>query len=88
MSQKRSPLDLCHFLRGAGGAMMSLPFSEAIFKSVSAVSGADETPKRMVCAGNNFGYMPDHFFSTETGADYALSGQIEVLERHKEVLLF
>ena len=65
--------------------MMSLPFLEAMTKSVSAASGSGETPMRMVCVGNNFGYVPDLFFPTETGVDYALPGQIQVLERHRDM---
>ena len=85
MLQKLYPVNRRHFLRGAGGAMMSLPLLEAMPKLVGAASSSGETPMRMVCVGNNFGYVPDLFFPAETGANYALPGQIEVLERHREV---
>ena len=63
--------------------MMSLPFLEAMTGKASAAE-TGETPVRMVCVGNNFGYVPDLFFPTETGTDYVLPGQLEVLERHRE----
>lgn len=63
--------------------MMSLPFLEAMTGKASAAA-AGETPMRMVCVGNNFGYVPQLFFPEQTGADYVLPGQLEVLERHRE----
>ena len=83
MNFTRSPLNRRHFLRGAGGTIMSLPFLEAMTGKVGATA-AGETPVRMVCVGNNFGYVPNLFFPMETGTDYVLPGQIKVLERHRE----
>ena len=63
--------------------MMSLPFLEAMSGSAGAATSAEKTPIRMVCIGNNFGYVPHLFFPKETGSEYVLPSQIEVLERHR-----
>ena len=68
MNFTRAPLNRRYFLRGAGGTMLSLPFLEAMTGKVGATA-AGETPVRMVCVGNNFGYVPNLFFPTETGTD-------------------
>ncbi len=63
---------------------MSLPFLEAMSGSAKAASANGDVPMRMVCIGNNFGYVPQLFFPEEAGSDYVLPGQLEVLEQHRK----
>lgn len=68
------------FLRGAGGAMMALPFLESLGAAES------ETPIRMLCVGNNFGYVPKLFFPEETGANYAMPELLKSMEPFRDQL--
>ena len=65
------------WLRGAGGALMALPYLDAM------ASAADKhsQPMRMVCIGLNFGLVPRLFFPTETGSSYQLSERLAPLEK-------
>ena len=63
------------FLRGMGGAAMALPHLDAM----AAPATKDEPPVRMVCAGLNFGFVPQLFFPETTGRNYELSQRLEPL---------
>ena len=65
------------WLRGAGGALMALPYLDAM---ASAAYGHSQ-PMRMVCIGLNFGLVPRLFFPTETGPSYQLSERLAPLEK-------
>ena len=75
------------FLRGAG-VCLALPFLDAMVPVGPAASKAfalarAEAAKRLVCIGNPFGMIPERFFPTESGADYALSPLLQPLEAHR-----
>lgn len=67
-------------LRGAGGAMMALPYLEAM----AAPTRADSVPMRMVCIGLNFGMVPQLFFPEETGRDYKPSDRLKPLKNLRD----
>lgn len=68
------------FLRGVGGAMMSLPYLDIM----AAAPGAKKTPKRMVCIGTSFGFVPQNFFPTETGRNFTLPTLLKPLAKHRD----
>lgn len=76
-----SPINRRHFLRGIGGTALALPHLEAM----AAVDPSKEAavPTRMLCVGNNFGFVPQLFFPEETGADYKLPSLLEPLGDHR-----
>lgn len=57
-----------HFLRGAGGAMMSLPFLEAMTPAFSRAEAI--SPKRFVAMCATLGFHGPHLFPTTPGTDY------------------
>ncbi|MFP6587889.1 MAG: DUF1552 domain-containing protein [Pirellulaceae bacterium] len=65
------------WLRGAGGALMALPYLEAM----ASFTDRHPLPMRMVCVGLNFGLVPRLFFPTETGSSYQLSERLAPLEK-------
>ena len=67
------PIGRRTFLRGVGGATLALPFLD----SMSVASVADPVPIRMVCAGLNFGFVPQLFFPENTGPNYKLSDRLQ-----------
>ena len=50
-------------LRGTGGAMVALPHLNLM---ADKPNGSD-VPKRMVCVGTNFGFVPKLFFPQKPG---------------------
>ncbi|MCP4174605.1 MAG: DUF1552 domain-containing protein [Fuerstiella sp.] len=66
-------------LRGTGGAVMALPFLDAMADS----DRNDGVPVRMVCTGLNFGFVPRLFFPEVTGPDYELSERLKPLKSLK-----
>ena len=77
---KLQPIGRRTFLRGVGGASLALPFLDAM--AVAATT--DPVPIRMVCAGLNFGFVPQLFFPEDTGRNYKLSERLEPLEKLRE----
>lgn len=67
------------FLRGAGGAALALPYLEAMAPAASAA----DVPTRMVCIGNNFGFVPQLFFPVETGQRYEAPEFLQPLDHHR-----
>lgn len=63
-------------LRGTGGALLALPYLDAMAQPGSA----DEVPMRMACVGMFFGIVPDLFFPKQTGRDYELSERLVPLK--------
>ncbi len=57
-----------HFLRGAGGAMMGLPFLEAMTPAFSRA--APGSPKRFVAMCATLGFHGPHLFPSTAGVDY------------------
>ena len=74
------PIGRRTFLRGVGGATLALPFLD----SMSVASVADPVPIRMVCAGLNFGFVPQLFFPENTGPNYKLSDRLQPLEQLRD----
>lgn len=85
------------FLRGAG-VMMALPVLDAMVPAFSrpargaekkneAVEAAHGTPPRRILAVcNNLGLLPENFFPTQSGRDYALSPYLELLRDYRNEL--
>lgn len=72
-------IDRKTFLRGTGGAAMALPFLEIMAKNKK-----DLIPKRMVCVGVYFGFVPKLFFPNEAGKNYKLSELLNPLAAHRK----
>ena len=64
------------WLRGAGGAVMALPYLDAM----ASAEQNPAVPMRMACVGLNFGFVPQLFFPQATGANYQLSERLAPLE--------
>jgi len=73
-------LDRRTFLRGVGGAALTLPYLDAMVASGTA---AKNVPLRMVCVGLNFGFIPQLFFPTQPGGDYETPELLKPLARHR-----
>ncbi len=70
------------FLR-ASGVALALPLLEAMRPAFSRAANAAPVPRRMLGICNNLGLVPDKFFPTGAGRDYALSPYLEVLAEHR-----
>jgi len=70
------PMHRRTFLRGTGGAVLTLPYLEAM---ASAAEERD-VPTRMACVGLNFGLVPRLFFPSQTGANYELTERLQPLK--------
>ena len=71
------------FLRGTGIAL-ALPLLESMSSVFAApAANADATPRRMFAICNNLGLLPDQFFPTGNGRDYAPSPHLEILREHR-----
>ena len=63
----------------AGGVCIALPALTQL-----EAAGAVETPRRMVCVGNEFGMYPGAFWPTKSGRDYELTQLLKPLESHRQ----
>src|SRR5881296_3897292 len=86
----RPALSRRKFLRGAG-ILLSLPLLDAITpafaaaaKRIAAGTTPGGKPRRMFGICNNLGPLPELFFPTVSGRDYALSPYLEVLKEHRD----
>jgi hypothetical protein len=70
------------FLR-ASGVALALPLLDAMLPAFSRAAGAAPAPRRMLGICNNLGLLPEKFFPTTSGADYALSPYLEMLAEHR-----
>jgi hypothetical protein len=66
------------FLRGAGVAL-ALP----VLERTSFALGAADPPRRILAICNNLGLLPDKFFPSQPGRDYAPSPYLEHLKEHR-----
>ena len=73
---KGQRLDRRTMLRGTGGALLALPYLDAMAQPGSA----DDVPMRMACVGMYFGIVPGLFFPKQTGRDYELSERLVPLK--------
>lgn len=58
---------------------MVLPWLESLGAQVAAT----KVPTRMVCIGNNFGFVPQLFFPEGTGNNYKSSHLLKALDHHR-----
>jgi len=88
MNATRSPLSRRRFLRGTGIAL-SLPWLESMTSAFGAPAagagtpGEGSAPRRVFAICNNLGLLPDQFFPTQPGRDYALSPYLKILAEHR-----
>ncbi|WP_372918929.1 DUF1552 domain-containing protein, partial [Sandarakinorhabdus sp.] len=71
------------FLR-ASGVALALPWLEAMRPAFARAANVAPVPRRMLGICNNLGLVPDKFFPTGAGRDYALSPYLEVLAEHRK----
>ena len=76
-------LERRHFLKGLGGSALFLPHLEAMASTGVTKSTDPSVPKRMVCIGNNFGFIPQLFFPEKTGERYDLPDLLKPLKKHQ-----
>lgn len=79
----RRSLSRRHFLRGAGGAVLGLPFLEAMapaFTRAAAVS----SPPRFVAMCATLGFHGPHLFPGTEGRDYELTPYLSKLKDHRD----
>ncbi|MEO1995895.1 MAG: DUF1552 domain-containing protein, partial [Planctomycetaceae bacterium] len=74
-------IDRRTFLRGLGGASLTLPYLDAMAASDAATR---VVPMRMVCVGTNFGFVPRLFFPAQQGRDYELPELLKPLADHRQ----
>jgi hypothetical protein len=82
----RSAMSRRRFLRGAG-ITLGLPFLDAMvpsFARAAEVKAAAQVPRRLFAICNNLGVLPDQFFPTGSGREYAASPYLEMLREHRE----
>ncbi len=70
-----------HFLRGAGGAMMGLPFLEAMTPAFSRA--VPNSPKRFVAMCATLGFHGPHLFPAAPGIDYEPGRYLSKLKDHR-----
>ena len=76
-------LERRHFLKGLGGSALFLPHLDAMAATGAVKSIDSSVPKRMVCIGNNFGFVPQLFFPEKTGEQYDLPDLLKPLKKHQ-----
>ncbi len=74
----RKALSRRHFLRGAGGTLMALPFLEAMSPAFSRA--ASSSPNRFVAMCATLGFHTPHLFPEAEGADYELTPYLSRLK--------
>lgn len=65
------------WLRGTGGALMALPYLDAM----AGTAKSPAVPMRMACIALNFGFVPQLFFPEQVGRDYELTDRLEPLKK-------
>jgi BMFP domain-containing protein YqiC len=74
-----------HFLRGAGSAMLGLPFLEAMLPAFSRAAGTT-SPNRFVAMCATLGFHGPHLFPTKEGQDYEATPYLAKLKDHRSRL--
>src|SRR3954447_19015700 len=82
-----APISRRTVLRGAAGAMMSLPFLEAMTSVASAATGAKKMPVRMAVLYMANGVNVDQWAPKGVGKSFELSPTLAPLAKHKDDLL-
>ncbi|MCA9037391.1 MAG: DUF1552 domain-containing protein [Planctomycetaceae bacterium] len=69
----------------ASGVCVALPTLESLFPAISSASSGTRinTPRRLVCVGNEFGMYPGAFWPKEAGPDYEFTPLLRPLEAHR-----
>ena len=67
----------------AAGAAVALPLLDSMRPAFARDPRPDATPRRFLGVCNNLGLLPEHFFPTTAGADYAHSAYTQLLDRHR-----
>ncbi len=78
----RFELNRRRFLRGLFGTTMALPFLETFGDGKAA--GLAPVPKRMVCVGFEYSFVPDLLFPAAVGKDYELTPLLQPLASHRD----
>lgn len=81
----RQAISRRRFLQGVG-VTMSLPLLDAMLPRAARAAStlaAGTVPRRMFGICNNLGLLPDQFFPTGVGRDYAASPYLKLLEAHR-----
>ncbi len=78
----RTALSRRAFLRGAGVAL-SLPLLDAMRPAFGS-EARSPIPRRMVCILTNQGILPQFFFPTQAGREFALTPYLEKLSTHRD----
>jgi uncharacterized protein DUF1552 len=73
------------FLKAAG-ISIALPALESLRSLVASAAEMKESPRRMVCVGNEFGMYPGAFWPQQFGTDYELTRLLEPLGPHRNDL--
>jgi hypothetical protein len=71
------------FIRSTG-ISLALPWLSALADGSRGVSGAGQSPRRMICICAPLGLHPDNFFPTQTGKDYAASPYLDILKDYRD----
>lgn len=71
------------FLHGAGVAL-ALPLLDAMRPAFAREIDADQPPRRVLAICNNLGLLPDQFFPTDAGRNYALSPYLDRIKEHRD----
>ncbi|MEM9016306.1 MAG: DUF1552 domain-containing protein [Verrucomicrobiota bacterium] len=79
----RSPLNRRHFLKGTGGAALSLPLIEAMVPSFSKAA-AVSSPKRLVTMCATLGFHAPNLFPNSPGRDYELTPYLKKIRDHRD----
>jgi hypothetical protein len=83
---KNNSLPRRTFLRGLGVGL-ALPMLDAMAPAVAVARNrgneTEHTPRRMFGICNNLGLLPEQFFPSDSGSDYALSPYLKLLAKHR-----
>lgn len=84
----RVPVSRRTFLRGTGGALVGLPYLEAMLPRMSNTARAggakEDSPRRLVAACATLGFHGPFLFPERTGRDYEATPYLEPLLPHRE----
>ena len=78
----RRPVGRRAFLRGAG-VTLTLPLLDVMRPQLARAADAPEPPRRFLGVCNNLGLLPDQFFPTAAGREYAPSPYLKLLDAHR-----
>lgn len=68
----------------AAGVSLALPLLDCMRPACGSYFDERSIPRRMVAIQTNMGILPDYFFPTESGPEYALSPYLQRLAAHRK----